>query len=119
MTNKITYVSALTTAIENPSALTAEEIGKLTALRESIAKRNSTKSTKPTKTQVANEGFANDILSAMVRGTLYSIADLRHDVDSINGLTSQKLSPIMKKLAEQGKVVKETIKGKAYYRLAD
>ena len=119
MANKITYVSALTTAIENPSALTANEIEKLIALRETVAKRNSTKSTKPTKTQVANEGFANDILSAMVRGTSYSIPDLRHDVDSISDLTSQKIAPIMTKLAEQNKVIRETIKGKIYYRLAD
>ena len=119
MSNKITYVSALTTAIENPSALTSEEVEKLSALRESIAKRNSVKSTKPTKKQVENENIGSDILNAMVHGVSYSIADLRHDVDSIADFTSQKISPIMNKLAESNKVVKETIKGKVYYRLAD
>ncbi len=116
MTNKITYVSALSTAIENPSALTAEEIEKLTALRESIAKRNATKSTKPTKTQVANANYAQDILRTMTKGEAYGIADIRREVESLCDASSQKIAPIMNKLVDEGKLSKEIVKGKAVYR---
>jgi hypothetical protein len=116
MTNKITYVSALSTAIENPSALTAEEIEKLIALRESIAKRNATKSTKPTKTQVANANYAQDILRTMTKGEAYGIADIRREVESLCDASSQKIAPIMNKLVDEGKLSKEIVKGKAVYR---
>lgn len=119
MTNKITYVTALTTAIENPSALTSAEVEKLTALRESIAKRNSTKSTKPTKTQVANENYAQDILRTMEKHTIYSIADIRREVESLCDATSQKIAPIMQKLVDAGKITKTVSKGKNYYSLAE
>lgn len=119
MTNKITYVSALTTAIENPSALTSAEVEKLIALRETVAKRNSTKSAKPTKTQVENESLSQEILRTMVKHQVYSIADLRRDVEGLCDATSQKIAPIMQKLVDAGKVIKTVSKGKNYYSLAE
>lgn len=118
MRTKTTYVSSLTTAITNPSALTAEEIERLSALRDSLIKRNSTKSDKPTKTQVANANIGNEIAEAMQVGVTYSIADLCALVPSIKDASSQKVSPIMAKLVEAGKVVKSVVKGKNYYTLA-
>ena len=44
MRTNTTYVSVLNKVIENPINLTSEEVEKLTALRDSIAKRNATKS---------------------------------------------------------------------------
>ena len=115
---KLTYVSALTTAIENPSALTSDEIEKLSALRASLEKRNATKSHKPTKTQVQNENYSQDIMRSLVKGVQYSIADIRHEVESLCDASSQKIAPIMNKLVESGKVTKEVVKGKALYSLA-
>ncbi len=116
MATKVTYVSVLDKVVEGV-ALTSEEIEKVVALRDSIAKRNATKSTKPTKTQVENANLAKEILTAMDKGVSYSIADLRHDVISIADMSSQKIAPLMKTLIEQGKVASETIKGKIYYHL--
>ena len=118
-TEKITYVSVLNAVIEG-RALTDEEREKLVALRDSVAKRNSTKSGKPTKAQLANEALMNDIIAFMVEGENYSTANLIKGVASLAEIdaTSQKVTPLMKKLVENGKVVSEKVKGKVQYHLA-
>ena len=118
MRTNITYVSVLSKVIENSTNLSAEELDKLIALRESIVKRNSVKSDKPTKTQVANANIGNEIAEAMVEGVTYSIPDLCALVPSIKDASSQKVSPIMAKLVDAGKVVKSVVKGHNYYTLA-
>ena len=54
---KMTYVDALN-AVLNGEPVTDAVTEKLTALRDSVAKRNSHKSGKPTKAQVANAELA-------------------------------------------------------------
>lgn len=118
-TEKITYVSVLNAVIEG-RALTDEEREKLVALRDSVAKRNSTKSGKPTKAQLANEALMNDIIAFMAEGENYSTTDFIKGVESLVAInaTPQKVSPLMKKLVEAGKVVSEKVKGKVQYHLA-
>lgn len=118
MRTNITYVSVLSKVIENSTNLSAEELDKLIALRASIEKRNSVKSDKPTKAQVANANIGNEIAEAMVEGVTYSIPDLCALVPSIKDASSQKVSPIMAKLVEAGKVVKSVVKGHNFYTLA-
>ena len=60
---KLTYVAALTYAIENGN-LPAEITEKLTALRTQQEKRN-TAEKKPTKAQEANAGVKQVILTAL------------------------------------------------------
>ena len=50
---KLTYVAVLNKVL-NSENLTAEELDKVRALRDSVAKRNATKSNAPTKAQKAN-----------------------------------------------------------------
>ena len=118
MRTSVTYVSVLNKAIENCPNLTSEEVEKLTSLRDSIAKRNATKSDKPTKTQRENAEIAEAVAEAMQTGVTYSIADISALVPALNGASSQKVGPLMTKLAEAGKVTKSIIKGKAYFTLA-
>ena len=119
MTNKTTYVSALSTAIENPSALSAEEVAKLTALRESLIKRNATKSTKPTKSQVENAGFKTAIAEylSMVEGGK-TIAEINKGCKAVAELSSQRLSAIVTQMVNAGTVVRTVEKRKAYFSLA-
>lgn len=118
MKTKITYVSSLTTAIENPSALSAEEREKLVALRESLIKRNATKSNAPTKVQKQNAEIGEAVLASMEMGVTYSNADICALVPALAEASSQKVSPIMRKLVESGAVVKSVVKGKNFYTLA-
>lgn len=115
MTNsKMTYVDALN-AVLNGDPMTAEVTEKLTALRDSVAKRNAHKSGKPTKAQIANAEIGEGILSAMEDGVAYTCSDIGK---LMGGLTSQKVSPIMKGLLDAGRVTCEVVKGKRVYTLA-
>jgi hypothetical protein len=113
-----TYVSVLNKVIENPINLTSEEVEKLTALRDSIAKRNATKSDKPTKAQRENAELAEKVASTMVEGVTYSIPDLCALLPELAGASSQKVGPLMQKLVDAGKAVKSVVKGHNYYTLA-
>lgn len=114
---KLTYVAVLDKAIKGET-LTAEEVKKLSDLRDSIAKRNATKSDKPTKSQRENAELAEAVAEAMVEGVTYSIPDLCALVPVLAGASSQKVAPLMGKLVESGRVVKSVVKGHNFYTLA-
>jgi hypothetical protein len=110
---QMSYGTALTNAIEGN--IDAETIARLTDLRESLAKRNSRKSDKPTKAQVANAELGENIVNTLEVGVDYTCSDIGK---MFGGLTSQKISPIMKALVADGRVTSDKVKGKTVYRLA-
>lgn len=115
---KMSYVAVVTDVL-NGVALTDEHIERLEALRDSLAKRSSSRSGKPTKAQIANEKLGNEIINAMSVGENYTIADIKGLVPDLAEATPQKISPLLKIYGvNTGKVVRETVKGKAVYHLA-
>lgn len=114
---KLTYVAVLSKVL-NGETLSAEELSKLSDLRDSIAKRNAQKPNGPTKAQKANAEIGEAVAEAMEVGVTYSIPDICALVPALNGATSQKVSPIMAKLVEGGRVVKSVVKGHNFYTLA-
>lgn len=82
------------------------------------AKRNGSKSSKPTKTQIANEELKTKIFNEMVEGVKYTVSDLIAKLPCCEGLSTQKLTPLMKALVSEGEVVRVEEKGKGYYSLA-
>lgn len=120
-TAKMTYVSALTDLL-NGAEMTAEHIEKLTALRESLAKRNASKASaekKPTKTQKENEGFKTIIADLLADGKARTIADMLADSEALSALSSQRVNAIVKQMKDEGMVVREVIKRKAFFLLAE
>ena len=83
MTNtKMTRVSALNLAIEALGTIDTEEsaqaIEKLEAIKTSIEKKNSTKSSKPTANQLANENIKAEILDVLNSATApVTIAEMK------------------------------------------
>ena len=114
---KLTYVAVLNKVL-NSENLTAEELDKIRALRDSVAKRNATKSNAPTKAQKANAELCEAVANAMVEGVTYSIPDICALIPALNEATSQKVGPLMGKLVDAGKVVKSVVKGHNFYTLA-
>lgn len=114
---KLTYVAVLDKAIAG-EPLTADEKEKLASLRESVAKRNATKSDKPTKAQRENAEVAEAVADAMVKGATYSVKDICALHPSLEGASSQKVAPLMQKLVDAHRVVKTVSKGKNFYALA-
>ena len=106
----ITYVDALNTVIPMVDGEVAE---KLTALREQMAKKRT--SSKPTKTQVANEAVKSEILEALADGRM----TCGEVVKALDGeYTSQKVSALLRQLVGTGKVNKVTEKKVSYFELA-
>lgn len=116
MTEKMTYVQAIENAINGN--LTAETVEKLNALLVSIQKRNASRVGKPSKTAVANAEIGETILATLTAGECYTIAEIGKLVPALEGASSQKIAPIMRKLVDGGHVTCEKVKGKNVYRLA-
>ena len=86
----MTYVDALNAVIPMVDGEVAE---KLTALREQMAKKKG--SSKPTKTQVENEGIKGEILELLADGRM-TCGDV---VKALDGeYTSQKISALLRQL---------------------
>lgn len=114
---KLTYVAVLNKVIEG-EALNADELEKVVALRDSIAKRNATKSDAPTKAQKENAILREQVVNAMEHGVSYSVKDICNLVEGLRDASSQKVAPLMAVLVDEGKVVKTVVKGKNFYALA-
>ena len=114
MTNtKMTYGKALDFVLADTFDLPADVRERLTALRESIAKKNSAER-KPTKAQIANEGVKSAIEDFMERDHLYTAAEIGKGLD----ISPNKAAALLKQMFESGVVVITTEKRKNYYALA-
>ena len=113
---KMSYVNALELVL-NGEEINDEARERLVALRDSLVKRNSSKSGKPTKAQIANAEIGNDILNMLENGKAYSIAEIKELVPALRDATPQKIAPICNKLVENHQLVKSTVKGRAYYTI--
>ena len=113
---KLTYVAALTYAIENGN-LPAEITEKLTALRTQQEKRN-TAEKKPTKAQEANVGIKQVILIALEGQEAKTVSEIQTLSEELGQLSNQKVASLVRQLVEEGKLIREEEKRKAYFRLA-
>ena len=113
MTNKMTYAKALEIAM-NAVKENKEVYDKLDALKASIAKKNSAER-KPTATQKANENYKTAILEFMEVGKKYTITDLMKEVMELADLSNQRVSALVRQLKEDGLVLREEEKRKAYF----
>ena len=83
-----------------------------------LLNKKSSSSRKPTKTQVDNEGFKADILSALADADkAVTIKELCVLCPSIAGLTNQRITHLLTDLRKDGKVTRTYIKKVAYFAL--
>ena len=122
---KLSYHDALTAAIglldpytdQVVEADTQSIVAALTSIRDSIDKRNQRQNDKPTKTQVANEGFKGEIVAFLADGKHATVSEIIKGVASLNGETTQKVSALCRLLKLEGKIDKEVVKGKTLFYL--
>lgn len=117
-TEKITYVDALTVAIDC-TALPEEVREKLDALRAQQMKRN-TADKKPTKTQQENEVLKDSMWDAMkAHGEAVTIKELfgLMELDPLT-ISTQKISALMTQLVKAGRVERDVVKHVAYFKAA-
>lgn len=119
MTNtKLTYVStinAILTAIQNQSfeGITADHVEKLIALGQSLEKRNTAKSDKPTKKQAENATVKDAILATLSSTEGKRCGDIATEV----GISGQKCSALLSQLVKTGEVIKTEEKRVALFTL--
>lgn len=114
-TDKMTNAKALIFVLENVEGLPSEVYEKLEAMRVSLEKKSASR--KPTAVQIANVELMEAILNAMKLNTVYQCKDIAKlcDIES-----TQKVSALMRKLVDDGKVTKCSEKGVTYFqRVAD
>lgn len=64
--------------------------------KELLASKNAKKSSEPTKAQKANEELAQTIYNGMEVGKTYKCADIAKAIPECVGMSTQKISPIMR-----------------------
>ena len=115
---KMTNLKAVAYVLEN-CTLPADVAEKMEKIKASFEKK-STGERKPTATQVANEGLKTAILSYMEENPvqMFSVSELIKKVPELEGLSTQKVSPMISALVKEFKVVRIEEKRKAYFKIA-
>ena len=112
---KTTNVKALAYVLDNYD-LPTEIHAKLEKMKIQFEKKNSAEK-KPTATQIANEGIKNLILEVIGNSSL-TITEMQKINGELAELSNQKISALLKQMVENGLVVREEIKRKAYFKKA-
>ena len=113
MTDKMTNSKALAFVL-GMEGIPADVREKLVNIKASIDKKNSAER-KPTATQTENVGLKSAILVGMESGKAYTIGDLMKAIPELADLTNQRVSALVRQLKDDGLVVREEIKRKAYF----
>lgn len=113
MTDKMTNSKALAFVL-GMEGIPTDVREKLVNIKASIDKKNSAER-KPTATQTENVGLKSAILVGMESGKAYTIGDLMKAIPELADLTNQRVSALVRQLKDDGLVVREEIKRKAYF----
>lgn len=101
MKNTYSYVDALNEVLST-ATLTDQCREKLTALRDQTAKRNATKSDKPTKTQVLNAQLGEIVLTVLAdAGKPLTISEMMAVDPTLGTLSNQKVSAVARGLGDK------------------
>ena len=109
-------IKEYTIAGEDGVKFSAEEItAKLTEMWNALDKKNGAE--KPmTEQQKQNLGFKSDMLALMADGKARTATEILNGVPTFpEGMTNQRVSALLRQLYLDGKVKKETVKGKTYF----
>ena len=117
---KMTYATALDMVLAIDEVKANDELAeKLTALKESVSKKSTSKSNKPNAKQKANEEIKEKIMEILFAEptrlfTISEICKLYTDEE----LSNQKVSSLIRQLVAENKVKRTEDKRKAYFSIA-
>lgn len=115
---KMTNVKAIAYVIEN-CTLPQDVAEKLEKIKASYEKKSSTER-KPTATQIANEHLKEIVLEVLEQATEpMTVSEIIKAHAELQGLTTQKVSPLVAKLVDELKVNKTIEKRKSYFTIAE
>ena len=117
---KMTYATALEMVLAIDEVKANDELAeKLTALKESVSKKSTSKSNKPNAKQKANEEIKEKLMKILFAEptrlfTISEICKLYTDEE----LSNQKVSSLIRQLVAEDKVKRTEDKRKAYFSIA-
>lgn len=114
--SKLTNVMALAMAIELAEG-NAELVEKLGKIKASYEKKASGEK-KPTAVQLENAKLRDEIVAFLANGERYTVSELIKACPALEGLSTQKVTPLVKGLLDEHIVVVNVDKRKNYYSLA-
>jgi DNA-binding HxlR family transcriptional regulator len=83
-----------------------------------LLNRKSSTPKKPTATQIENEGYKTEIVTALENAEKpMTIKEIVEAVPSISGLTNQRITHMLTALRSEGKVAREYVKKVPYFRI--
>ena len=121
MANKKTVVQMYEEILAIPT-LTDEQKAfiekRIEITKNKNAKRDGAEPTPKQKEQMAlNTAIENAVLTAMVEGTSYTASDIVKLIDRTDVPNTQKLTPRLTALVDNGRAIKTTVKGRTHYSL--
>ena len=112
-------VAALTDSTYETEFTKDEIVAKLSEMMENLDKK-STGEKKPTEQQIANAGFKSDIVALLADGKARTATEILNQVETFpEGMTNQRVSALLRQLWLDGKVQKDTVKGKTMFSLTE
>lgn len=123
LTSKValSYAVAILTNAEVNKDFTPEQIvEKLNSMIAQLDKKSGSEK-KLTEQQVQNLNFKVDILALLSDSKARTATEILNEVPSFEGtnMTNQRVSALLRQLILDGKVVKDVVKGKAYFKIAE
>ena len=96
-----------------------EIVAKLTEMLEGLDKK-ATGEKKLTEQQVANLGYKSDILAYLADGQAKTATEILQGVVTFpKDMTNQRVSALLRQLILDGKVSKDTVKGKTLFKVVE
>lgn len=96
-----------------------EIVAKLTEMIEGLDKKT-TGEKKLTEQQIANMGFKVDILTYLADGQAKTATEILKGVSTFpEDMTNQRVSALLRQLILDGKVSKDTVKGKTLFKVTE
>lgn len=119
MTKKEMFAQVIAMANGTEISATREEIVAFAEHEIELLEKKSSGSSKPTKTQVENEGYKSAILEILAEADRpLTISEMMED-SRLEGLKNQRVSALVTQLKKAEQVVRTEDKKKAYFALAE
>ena len=123
LTSKValSYAVAVLTNAEVSKDFTSEQIvEKLNSMIAQLDKKTGSEK-KLTEQQVQNISFKTDILTLLSDGKARTATEILNEVPNFEGtnMTNQRVSALLRQLILDGKVIKDIVKGKAYFKITE
>lgn len=119
LTKKVALSYAIATLTDAPMTCDFskdEIVVKLTEMIDGLDKKAGSEK-KLTEQQIANIGYKADILAYLADGQHKTATEILNGVPTFEGtnMTNQRVSALLRQLILDGKVAKETVKGKTLF----